>query len=267
MDSYHNIFRLGTLLQNLDYWMLNDVIWVKNNPMPNFRGRRFTNAHETLIWSAIDQNSRYHLEYQALKAFNEGLQMRSDWYLPICSGKERLKDGSGNKVHPTQKPEALLYRILMASTKPGDIVLDPFSGTGTTACVAKKLGRHYIGIERNADYIVHSRERLENTVPLAKEDLIVSTSPASKPRVPFGRLIENGFLQPGDKLQSPCKKWQAQVRIDGSIKSGEHSGSIHQVSAKLQGSTSCNGWTFWQKVTQDGTVNLDKLRDKYTESL
>ena len=267
MGSYHNIFRLGTTLQDLNYWILNDIVWIKNNPMPNFRGRRFTNAHEMLIWSAKDQNSRYHFEYQAMKSFNEGLQMRSDWYLPICSGGERLKDSAGNKVHPTQKPEALLYRILLASTKPGDIVLDPFSGTGTTACVAKKMRRHYIGIERDADYIAHSRKRLAETEVLAEKDLMVSASPASKPRVPFGRLIDNGLLRPGDHLESPCRKWQAKVRADGSIKSGEHSGSIHQVSAKLQGATSCNGWTFWQKSTPDGTVNLDQLRQKYAETL
>ena len=267
MGSYHNIFRLGTTLQDLNYWILNDIIWIKNNPMPNFRGRRFTNAHEVLIWSAKDQNARYHFEYQAMKSLNEGLQMRSDWYLPICGRGERLKDASGNKVHPTQKPEALLYRVLLASTKPGDVVLDPFSGTGTTACVAKKLRRRYIGIERDGGYIAHAQKRLAETTAFKEEDLVVSASPASKPRVPFGRLIDNGLLRPGDKLESPCKKWQARIRADGSIKSGKHSGSIHQVSAKLQGATSCNGWTFWQKKTQDGTINLDHLRQKFSETL
>ena len=266
MGSYHNIFRLGTILQDQKYWILNDIIWIKNNPMPNFRGRRFTNAHETLIWAAKDQKARYHFEYQAMKAFNEDRQMRSDWYLPICSGGERLKDASGHKVHPTQKPEALLYRVLLASSKPGDVVLDPFSGTGTTACVAKKLRRHYIGIERDENYLAHSRQRLAETHALAAEDVVVSASPGSQPRVPFGRLIESGMLRPGDRLESRCKKWQAKVRADGSITSGQYSGSIHQVSAKLQGATNCNGWTFWQKKTKEGLVQIDQLRQKFAEN-
>ncbi|NQY81713.1 MAG: site-specific DNA-methyltransferase [Alphaproteobacteria bacterium] len=265
MGSYHNIFRLGSILQDLDYWVLNDIIWVKSNPMPNFRGRRFTNAHETLIWCVKEQSASHHFEYQAMKALNNGVQMRSDWYLPICNGKERLRTETGDKVHPTQKPEALLYRILLASTKPGDIVLDPFSGTGTTACVAKKLRRNYIGIERDTNYLNFARTRLAHTEALAEDDLSVSQSPANKPRIPFGRLIENGLMRPGDHLESPCKKWRATVRADGSIACGDHQGSIHQVGAKLQGSANCNGWTYWQvraKKSQAAVISLDSLRQK-----
>lgn len=265
MGSYHNIFRLGTILQNLNFWILNDIIWIKSNPMPNFRGRRFTNAHETLIWCTKSSDAAHHFEYQAMKALNEGLQMRSDWYFPICSGRERLRTPQGDKVHPTQKPEALLYRILLACSKVGDVVLDPFNGTGTTACVAKKLRRHYIGIERDADYLHYASERLHLTEILDDQALFISQSAANKPRIPFGRLIENGLLQPGDRLQSPCKKWQATVRADGSITSGQHEGSIHQVGAKLQGSASCNGWTYWQlrdTKNKSPIVTLDSLREK-----
>ena len=266
MGSYHNIFRIGTALQDLHYWLLNDVIWIKNNPMPNFRGRRFTNAHETLIWCAKDQSSKYYFAYQAMKALNENLQMRSDWQLPICTGKERLKDEGGDKVHPTQKPEALLYRVLLASTRQGEVVLDPFSGTGTTACVARKLRRHFIGIERDAGYLASARDRLANTTPLDDETLTITPSRASKPRVPFGRLIEQGVLQVGDTLHSPCARWKATVHADGSIKSGGIHGSIHQVGAQLQGAASCNGWTYWRLGSKTrNTVPLDHLRQKFDQ--
>ena len=262
MGSYHNIFRLGTILQDLDYWLLNDIIWIKNNPMPNFRGRRFTNAHETLIWCSKHQKSRYHFEYQAMKAMNDGTQMRSDWYLPICGGKERLRHAEGSKVHPTQKPEALLYRVLLASSKPGDVVLDPFSGTGTTAVAAKRLQRHFIGIEQDAEYMAAAQERLRATEAWSKTQLQITPSMRAQPRVPFARLIEHGVLKPGDTLTSRCKRWTATVRADGSIISGKLSGSIHQVGAKLQGATSCNGWTYWQ-VHDNNAQTIDELRQTF----
>ncbi|MGH6929860.1 MAG: DNA-methyltransferase, partial [Dongiaceae bacterium] len=165
IGSYHNIYRVGARLQDLGFWILNDVVWRKTNPMPNFRGRRFTNAHETLIWCAKDKDARYTFNYAAMKALNDELQMRSDWVIPICAGAEREKT-EGVKSHPTQKPEALLYRVLLACTNKGDVVLDPFFGTGTTGAVARRLGRKWIGIEREAKYVKVARARIDATLPL-----------------------------------------------------------------------------------------------------
>ncbi|RED54279.1 modification methylase [Aestuariispira insulae] len=264
IGSYHNIFRVGNELQNQGFWLLNDVVWVKTNPMPNFKGKRFTNAHETLIWASKTEKSKYTFNYEAMKASNDDLQMRSDWVLPICTGHERLKGEDGQKVHPTQKPESLLFRVLLSSTNPGDVVLDPFSGTGTTAAVAKRLGRKFIGLERDETYAAASRERLRQITDLAdKEALQVMQSKRKEPRVPFGRLIEEGLLHPGDKLVSPCKKYVAKVRADGTIMTPKHTGSIHQVGAAIQNAPSCNGWTYWN-LQSDGKrkVPIDLLRQK-----
>ena len=197
IGSYHNIFRLGTALQDLGFWIQNDVIWRKTNPMPNFRGKRFTNAHETLIWAARDQKSKPTFNYEAMKAFNDDVQMRSDWLIPICSGPERLKDDGGRKAHPTQKPEALLYRVLLASTRKGDVVLDPFFGTGTTGAVAKKLGRRWIGIEADADYAKAAAERIADVVPLSASALEMTRSKRTEPRVPFGTIVDLQMIKPG----------------------------------------------------------------------
>src|SRR5690606_15365472 len=221
IGSYHNIFRVGAKLQDLGFWILNDVIWRKTNPMPNFRGRRFTNAHETLIWCAKHREARYTFNYTAMKALNDELQMRSDWLLPICSGGERLKDGNGRKVHPTQKPEALLHRVILAATRPGDLVLDPFFGTGTTGVVAKRLGRHYLGIERDPHYIAAAQARLTATSAIVDPDLIGSRSKREEPRIPFGWLVERGLLAPGDILVSPNRRWTARVRADGTLMTAE----------------------------------------------
>lgn len=248
IGSYHNIFRVGAQLQDMGFWILNDIIWEKTNPMPNFKGTRFTNAHETLIWCAKSDKSKYTFNYESMKAFNEDVQMRSDWHLPICTGHERLKDANGKKVHTTQKPESLLYRVLMSSTNPNDVVLDPFFGTGTTGAVAKKLGRHYIGIEKDSVYIAAASERLANITPIASEELLVPTSKksASEPRIPFGSVIEHGLLNPGAQLYDARRRFTATVKADGSlITPSQVKGSIHQVGAKLQGLPSCNGWTFW----------------------
>ncbi len=264
IGSYHNIFRVGKSLQDIGYWILNDVVWVKTNPMPNFRGMRFTNAHETMIWCSKSENSKYTFNYDTMKALNDDLQMRSDWTMPICSGGERLKDAEGNKAHPTQKPEALLHRVIMASSNAGDVVLDPFSGTGTTAAVAKKLGRRYIGIEREQSYLKVSRKRLAQT-PEAGDTDVISPTPSKRkePRIPFGVLVERGLLNPGEVLESPCKRFTAKVRADGTIISSDHRGSIHQVGAAVQGAPSCNGWTYWQLKTQSRKkVPLDVLRQK-----
>jgi len=260
IGSYHNIFRVGTALQNLDFWMLNDVIWRKANPMPNFRGTRFTNAHETLIWASRSQKSKVTFNYEALKLANDDTQMRSDWLFPICTGAERLKGDDDEKVHPTQKPEALLYRILTATTKPGDVVLDPFFGTGTTGAVAKKLGRHFIGIERENVYINAALKRIASVKPLSGEALSVTTPKRSAPRVAFGSLVEQGLIAPGTELFDARKRYSAMVRADGSLSADTHSGSIHRVGALVQGAEACNGWTFWHFKKGKTLLPIDELR-------
>ena len=283
IGSYHNIFRVGSMMQDLGYWLLNDIIWRKSNPMPNFRGTRFTNAHETLIWAARDEKASYTFNYQAMKALNEDVQMRSDWVLPICNGGERLKDTAGDKLHPTQKPESLLHRVLLASTQPGDVVLDPFFGTGTTGAVAKKLGRHFIGIEADPKYAEAARARIAAVAPLDADSLDITRSPKQQPRIPFGQLVENGMVKPGTQLFGPARKAQkrvqAQVRADGSVKLGAAdararaaamaptTGSIHTIGAAAQGAPSCNGWTFWHVKQGDELVPLDTLRQKLREEL
>lgn len=260
IGSYHNIFRVGAILQDLGFWIMNDVIWVKSNPMPNFRGKRFTNAHETLIWATPSKQARPTFNYEALKAFNDDLQMRSDWYLPLCTGQERLKDAAGNKAHPTQKPEALLYRVLLSCTNPGDTILDPFFGTGTTGAVAKKLGRHFVGVEREQDYIDVARTRIDAITPGQADGLAVSRGKRAEPRIPFGSLLEAGLLAPGAELTCARGRHRATVRADGSLVAGPHAGSIHKVGALVQGQEACNGWTFWH-IERDGVREpVDCLR-------
>ncbi len=245
IGSYHNIFRVGAALQDRGYWILNDVVWRKANPMPNFKGTRFTNAHETLIWASRGEKAKYTFNYRAMKTLNDELQMRSDWLSPICAGQERLKKG-GHKVHPTQKPEALLYRILLACSNPGDVILDPFFGTGTTGAVAKRLGRHFIGIEREDDYIAAAKERIEMALPLDESAVKTMMAPQAATRVAFGTLVEGGLIAPGSVLTDAKRRWKATVRVDGSLEcEGQPAGSIHKVGAGLQGAPSCNGWTFW----------------------
>ncbi len=261
IGSYHNIFRLGAELQNQGYWILNDVIWRKSNPMPNFRGKRFTNAHETMIWASRDEGAKYTFNYEALKALNEGIQMRSDWVLPICTGHERLKDENGDKAHPTQKPESLLHRILVGSTNPGDVVLDPFFGTGTTGAVAKMLGRDFIGIEREAAYRKVARARIDRVRRFDREALETTRSKRAEPRVPFGQLVERGMLRPGEMLVSPRGK-TAKVRADGTLIAGDAKGSIHQVGAALEHAPSCNGWTYWHFKRDGKKIPIDLLRQQ-----
>ena len=261
IGSYHNVFRMGAELQNQGYWILNDVVWRKSNPMPNFRGKRLTNAHETMIWASKQEASKYTFNYEALKALNEGVQMRSDWVLPICTGHERLKDENGDKAHPTQKPESLLHRVLVASTNPGDVVLDPFFGTGTTGAVAKKLGREFIGIEREEAYRKVAKARIAKVRKFDKESLAVSASKRSEPRVPFGQLVERGMLSPGETLTSPRGKI-AKIRADGTLVAKDVKGSIHQVGAALEGAPSCNGWTYWQFKRDGKNVPIDLLRQQ-----
>lgn len=261
IGSYHNIFRLGTTLQDLGYWIQNDVIWRKTNPMPNFRGRRFTNAHETLIWAGRDQKSRVTFNYEAMKASNDDLQMRSDWLFPICSGPERLKDDGGRKAHPTQKPEALLHRILLATTNPGDVVLDPFFGTGTTGAVARRLGRRWIGIERDRDYARAATERIERVQPVGLSALETARSKRNEPRVPFGAIVELGILEPGSPLYDERRKIRAEVRADGTLAWGDSQGSIHRLGATVQGKSACNGWTFWHFEAEGKLKPIDALRE------
>jgi modification methylase len=259
--SYHNIFRVGAELQNQGYWILNDVVWRKSNPMPNFRGKRLTNAHETMIWASKSEGAKYTFNYEALKALNEGIQMRSDWVLPICNGSERLKDAKGDKAHPTQKPEALLHRVLVAATDPGDVVLDPFFGTGTTGAVARMLGRDFIGIEREAAYREIAEARLKRVRPYDKSALEVSRSKRAEPRVPFGQLVERGMLRPGEMLVN-SRGQMAKVRADGTLIADQVKGSIHKVGAELEGAPSCNGWTYWHFRRDGQTVPIDVLRQQ-----
>jgi len=267
IGSYHNIYRVGSLLQDADFWILNDIVWRKSNPMPNFRGTRFTNAHETLIWCAKDEKARYTFNYRAMKALNDDLQMRSDWVLPICSGGERVKGDDGNKAHPTQKPEALLYRILLACTKPGDVVLDPFFGTGTTGAVAHRLGRRWIGIEREAAYVKVAKQRIRSTLPLDESAMQTVADKRSQPRVAFGLLVESGMVPAGSTLTDSRRRWSASVRADGSIACDSVSGSIHKVGASLQGAPSCNGWTFWHVEQGGALVAIDALRQQHLSAL
>jgi modification methylase len=260
IGTYHNIFRLGAILQDLGFWILNDVIWRKTNPMPNFRGRRFTNAHETLIWAARGRDSRYRFNYQAMKALNDDLQMRSDWFIPLCTGPERLRNAHGMKLHPTQKPEALLHRVLLASTAPGDIVLDPFLGTGTTAAVARRLGRHFIGIERHPAYAEAAIGRVRAVGAAPSTGIAVTPSRREGRRIPFGNLVERGLIPPGARLHNHSRSLTATVTADGTLIAGAVRGSIHRVGATLQNASACNGWTFWH-IERDGTlIPIDTLR-------
>jgi modification methylase len=265
IGSYHNIFRVGAAIQDLGFWILNDVVWNKANPMPNFKGTRLTNAHETLIWASRRRSRRsYTFNYDALKTANDDVQMRSDWWtLPICSGGERMKNDDGRKSHPTQKPEALLHRIIVGTTNPGDVILDPFFGTGTTGAVAKLLGRRWIGIEREDGYCEAALERIAEALPLDESALKIMQSSRQKPRVAFGTLVETGYIAPGTVLTDTKRRWQATVRADGSLEGEGHDGSIHGVGAKVQGAPSCNGWTFWHVESKEGLKPIDSLRQTY----
>ena len=260
IGAYHNIFRIGAILQELGFWLLNDIVWRKANPMPNFRGRRFTNAHETLIWAARGRDARYRFNYQAMKALNDDVQMRSDWTLPLCTGPERLRNPHGLKLHPTQKPEALLHRVLLASTAPGEIVLDPFLGTGTTAAVAKRLHRHFIGIERHPAYAEAAIGRIRREHPLPATSVATTPGRRETPRVPFGQLVERGLVPAGTVLHDRQRRVTATVAADGTLVAGSTRGSIHQVGAAVQNAPSCNGWTFWHLERDGAVIALDVLR-------
>jgi len=266
IGSYHNIFRIGAMMQDLGFWILNDIVWRKTNPMPNFRGRRFTNAHETMIWASKSENSKYRFNYDAMKALNEDLQMRSDWTIPLCTGGERLKKGDGQKAHPTQKPEALLHRVILSSTEVGDVVLDPFFGTGTTGAVAKKLGRDFIGIEKEREYIAFAKERIAAIKSGDDGSLLKAIEKRAEPRVPFGQVVEQGMLTPGTVLFDHSRRYTARVRADGNLvarnHTGDHRGSIHKVGAALQGLPSCNGWTFWHFENKGKVWPIDVLRQE-----
>ena len=269
IGTYHNIFRIGTVLQDLGFWILNDIVWRKTNPMPNFRGRRFTNAHETLLWCATSRDARYTFNYEAMKALNtdeQALQMRSDWLIPLCGGPERLRDSDGKKAHPTQKPEALLHRVLLASTRPGDVVLDPFFGTGTTGAVARRLGRRFVGIERDPAYTAIARRRIAEVSPAAGEALALEAK-REMPRIPFGNLVERGLIRPGEVLFDQTRRHQARVRADGSLISAEHRGSIHAVGALVQGAPACNGWAFWYVQRNGHPTPIDSLRQQLRAEL
>jgi modification methylase len=267
IGSYHNVFRLGVALQDLGFWIQNDVIWRKTNPMPNFRGKRFTNAHETLIWAGRDAKSRVTFNYEAMKACNDDIQMRSDWLFPICAGPERLKDSAGRKAHPTQKPEALLHRVLLATTNPGDLVLDPFFGTGTTGAVARALGRRFIGIERDPAYAAAAEQRIARVRPLPPSALETARSKRHEPRVPFGTIVELGILDAGATLTDEAGRFHAEVKADGTLAAAGRQGSIHRLGAELQGKAACNGWTFWHYKAEGRLKPIDALREEARRQL
>jgi site-specific DNA-methyltransferase (adenine-specific) len=269
IGSYHNVFRLGTILQDLDYWILNDVLWIKTNPMPNFRGVRFTNAHETLIWASKSRGAKYTFNHHAMKALNDGKQMRSDWLLPVCSGNERIKI-EGRKAHSTQKPEALLYRVILASSDPGDVVLDPFFGTGTTGAVAKRLHRNWIGIEQNKRYVKIAQMRIDavHAEPYDETLFDVGDRRRREPRVPFSTLVENDLIKPGQTLYFKGDQSQsARVKPDGNLIMDGFEGSIHQVGKHLMKGSPCNGWLHWFYETKEGDLHpIDQLRKAFRAS-
>jgi modification methylase len=260
IGTYHNIFRVGAIMQDLGFWILNDIVWMKSNPMPNFRGVRFTNAHETLIWAQKKQGAKYTFNHKSMKALNDDLQMRSDWHLNLATGKERIRL-NGSKVHSTQKPEALLYRIMIASSNVGDVILDPFFGTGTTGAVAKKLGRNWIGIESNKKYIKAAQKRIDAVQRVDEEALNVEKK---KPvRVPFGALLENGLLQPGQTLYFAKNGTTAKILSNGHIRCGDVTGSIHGVAKSLMGNAPANGWDLWFYQDEGGTkIVINELRER-----
>ncbi len=267
IGSYHNIFRIGSVLQDLGFWILNDIIWRKTNPMPNFRGRRFTNAHETLIWCGKNSSTKgYTFNYDSMKSLNEGLQMRSDWLLPLCTGAERLKR-NGHKAHPTQKPESLISRVILSTSKPGDLIVDPFSGSGTTAAVAKRFSRRFIGIEQSKEYVEISRQRLQTVQVLNDPDVLEIETKRNAPRVPFGSLLDRGLVNPGELMFDARRRWHAKIRADGLLISESVKGSIHAVGAAVQGAQACNGWTFWH-VDRDGSaISIDIYRQMIRDEL
>ncbi len=267
IGSYHNIFRVGAALQDLGFWILNDVVWRKTNPMPNFRGRRFTNAHETLVWASKRRDAKYTFNYDAMKALNDDLQMRSDWLIPLCTGGERLRDSEGRKAHSTQKPEALLHRVILAASKPGDLVLDPFLGSGTTAAVAKRLRRRYIGFELDLKYAELARRRIASVRAVGDIELVSTPGKREEPRIPFGWLVERGLLEPGTLLYGPGRRWSAKVRADGTLITSDFKGSIHKVGAHVQGAPACNGWQFWNLDVEGKLVPIDVLRQKLRAEL
>ncbi|RTL85119.1 MAG: site-specific DNA-methyltransferase [Hyphomicrobiales bacterium] len=268
IGSYHNIFRVGAIMQDLGFWILNDIVWRKNNPMPNFRGRRFTNAHETMIWAARDASAKnYTFNYEGLKAGNEDCQMRSDWLLPICTGAERLKDANGRKTHPTQKPETLLARVILSASNAGDLVLDPFFGSGTTGAVAKRLRRHYIGVERDPVYAEAAAARIAAIEPLSEEAVATAPSKRSEPRIAFASLVESGLIAPGARLTDAKQRHSAVVRADGTLSLSGVVGSIHKTGALAQGLPACNGWTFWHYESEDRLAPIDELRARIRQSL
>ena len=261
IGTYHNIFRVGALLQDTGFWILNDIVWVKPNPMPNFKGTRFNNAHETLIWATKSKSSSYTFHYHSLKAMNDDLQMRSDWWIPICQGVERIKF-NGQKAHSTQKPAELLLRIILSTSNPGDIVLDPFSGSGTTAAVAKRLSRKYIAFDKEEFYVQIANERLAKTEPI-EEPLLEYKIETKKPKVPFGNLVEKGYVTIGEYLYSKDGKTYAQVQADSTLSKEDITGSIHKVSAAILKKASNNGWSYWYVKRDDQLVSIDELRYAY----
>ena len=261
IGSYHNIFRVGTIMQDLGFWILNDVVWRKSNPMPNFRGRRFTNAHETMIWASREPGGKgYTFNYEALKAGNEDIQVRSDWTIPLCTGEERLKGRDGKKVHPTQKPEALLARVILSSSRPGDLILDPFSGTGTTGAASKRLGRRFIGVERDPAYAAAAEARISAVEPMPEASLAPFMTAREAPRVPFNALIERGMIKPGETLFDAKRKVSALVRADGAVQFGGAVGSIHRIGAVAQGAEACNGWSYWHVERKNKLTSIDAFR-------
>ena len=259
IGSYHNIYRVGAIMQDLGFWILNDILWIKTNPMPNFKGTRFNNAHEILLWAVKNPKAKYTFHYKSMKTFNDDKQMRSDWYIPICSGGERLK------IHSTQKPEALLYRVIVSTSKVGDVILDPFMGSGTTGAVAKRLQRNFIGIEKEKAYIKPATERIKKVTLPHRGDVDNYAIETKPPRIPFGSLIAHSLIDIGEYLYDKNKSIMARVLANGTIQYKNSVGSIHSVSAQLLNKQSNNGWTFWHIKRDNHLIPIDDLRYKFLE--
>ncbi len=262
--TYHNILRVGSIMQDLGFWILNMVTWLKTNAMPNFRGTRLKNDVEFMIWAKRGEQGSYTFHHHQMKQFNQGKQLGCVWAIPVCSGQERLKDEGGRKLHSTQKPEELLQRIILASSKPGDIVLDPFLGSGTTAAVAKRLHRRWIGIEQDARYVRAAQARIDAVQPISRQDPLIADALRQKPpRLPFKSLLDLGYLRPGQLLYLDKPPTQAVILEDGRVKANGCVGSIHRLGALLKEVPSCNGWVHWYYVDDAGAyAPIDALRQR-----
>ena len=264
IGAFQNICRIGYIMQNLGYWILNDIIWSKPNAAPNFAGTRFQNSHETMLWCSKSKDAKYTFNYKTMKHLNEGKQDKSIWDIGICIGKERIKGEDGKKAHSTQKPEKLLYKVILSSSKPKDIILDPFFGTGTTGAIAKLLGRNYIGIERDKNYVLIARERINKIIP-EESNITKLELEVKPPKVPMEKLIEKGFLDVGEKLYDKDRKFSANLLKNGHLNNGKETLSIHKMSGKYLNKDNNNGWDYWYMERNGKLISINELREEYAK--